>query len=157
MADIEKELGPLLDNYNKKFEEKMTKRQEQVKDDQDFKNVFNQLVEDVIRPEMNKYCQLLEKKGLRSILHESGHQVILSFTYKEAAFSEFITSILPYLELRIENRKISIYESKFDPSGLGCSAREGIYEINQITKSFIKEKLSSFLKSLFKRKGSLRL
>jgi hypothetical protein len=57
--------------------------------------------------------------------------------------------IIPAIKSQAENRKISIYENKFGPSGSGCSGREGTYETYQITKFFVKEKLSNFFKSLF--------
>ena len=52
MEDIDKEVGALLDNYNKKFEETKINRQERLKENQDFKNTFNQLAESVIKHDM---------------------------------------------------------------------------------------------------------
>jgi hypothetical protein len=102
---------------------------------------------------MNKYCQFLGRKGFRtSIFHEPGHQVmVLSFSYKESSYPE----IAPALKFAAENRKISIYESKFGPSGSGCSGKEGTYETYQITESFVEEKLSNFFKSLLDKEWHL--
>ena len=102
---------------------------------------------------MNKFSLLLSEKGFRcSIFHEAGHQIgfiTMSLIYKKLAYTELIPPIPPQIKFRIENRKVSINESKFDPSGLGCSVVEGTYEIHQITETFVKEKLSNFFKSLF--------
>ena len=75
----------------------------------------------------------------------------MSLSYKKLAHTEFFPPILPQIKFRIENRKISINESKFDPSGLGCSVVEGTYETHQITESFINSKIMDFLISLFNR------
>ena len=41
MEGIEEELGPLLDCYSKIFEETNAKRQDQLNENQNFKNAFN--------------------------------------------------------------------------------------------------------------------
>ena len=163
MEDIDKEVGALLDNYNKKFEETKINRQERLKENQDFKNTFNQLAESVIKHEMTKYVQLLEKKGfITSIFHETGHQIgsiTLIFSYRGSSYPEFIPPIIPVLKPALkfatQNRKISVYENKFGPSGSGCSSKEGTYETYQITESFVMEKLSNFFKSLLDKEWSL--
>ena len=102
---------------------------------------------------MNKYAQLLDKKGFRSsIFHESGHQIGLCFSYKKSSYSEFIPPLIPTLKFAAENGKVSVYEYKFGPSGFGYSSKEGSYETDQITASFVEEKLSNFFKSLFDKK-----
>jgi hypothetical protein len=160
MEHIDKELGTLLDNYLEKFEVSQLSRQKQLKENQHFKNDFNKLVENVIIPEMNHYYTFLEDRGIgaaiirSSLLHEAGHQgqsIILSFSYKKSLYHEFTLLISPSIKVVTENRKIAIYENKFDASGVGCCAREGVYETSQITESFVKEKLSNFFKTLFKR------
>jgi hypothetical protein len=154
MEDIDEELGALLDNYNNKFEGS-GENHKRLEENQAIRNAFNELVENVIRPGMNKFSLLLSKKGFRcSILHEAGHQIgsiTMSLNYKKLAYTEFISAIPPQIKFRIENMKISINESKFDPSGLGCSVVEGTYDIHQITESFINSKLKDFLISLFNR------
>ena len=74
MEDIDKELAALLDQYNNKFEGSV-ENHKRLEENQDIKNAFNELVENVIRPGMNKFSLLLSKKGFRcSIFHEAGHQ-----------------------------------------------------------------------------------
>jgi hypothetical protein len=158
MEDIEKDLGPLIDNYIKKYEESNPKTEEWSNENENFKYTFNQLVENVIRPEMYEFYQFLDNKGFKSsIFHECGHQagsitglISLSFSYKESS-NEFAPAILPALKvgIKLPGRKISISESKFDPSGFGCTTLEGTYDIDEITRSFVKEKLSKFFKTLF--------
>jgi valyl-tRNA synthetase len=141
MEDVEKELGPLFDNYIKKYENSKVKRYNQLSKNLNFKSVFNQLVKNVIEPVMHKYNELVKKKGFTtSISHEAGHQVTLRFTVEKSLDSE----LLPAIKFVAENRKISIYENKFDPYGLGCTSKEGTYETYQITESFVNEKLSKF-------------
>ena len=160
MGGIEEQLGPLLDSYSK-FEESNAKRQDQLRENQNFKNAFNQLAENIIRPEMNKYAQILDKKGFRSsIFHETGHQIghlamSLSFSYGKPLYSDFTPPLIPALKFAAENGKISVYENKFGPSGLSCSGKEGSYETYQITASFVEEKLLNFFKSLFDKKWDL--
>jgi hypothetical protein len=102
MEDIEKELGPLIDNYIKRVEESTAKREKRSIENENFKNKFDQLVENVIRPEMYKISQLLVKRGFTSsILHESGHQVgsiTLRFSYKESSSNEFIPALYPLVK-----------------------------------------------------------
>jgi hypothetical protein len=56
------ELGSLLDYYNNKFEGSR-ENHKRLEENQDIKNTFNELVENVIRPGMNKFSLLLAKKG----------------------------------------------------------------------------------------------
>lgn len=158
MEAIEKKLGPLIDNYIQKSGERAAKIQEWSKENEDFKNTFNQLVESVIRPEMYKVYQLLDNKGFKSsIFHESGHQVGsivgligLSLSYKDSS-NEFVPSMFPTLRvgIKLPERKVFISESKFDACGFGCTTLEGTYEIDEITGTFVKEKLSNFFNTLF--------
>jgi hypothetical protein len=60
-------------------------------------------------------------------------------------------ALIPSLKFVAENRKIAIYENKFDASGLGSSGKEGAYETYQITESFVSDKLSNFFKTSFNR------
>jgi hypothetical protein len=154
MEDIDTELGALLDNYNNKFE-KSGENHKRLEENQDIKNAFNALIENVIRPGMNKFSLMLSKKGFRcTIFHEAGHQIgsiTMSLNYKKLDYTEIIPPVPPQIKFRIVNRQISITESKFDPSGLGCSVAEGTYGIHQITESFINGKLKDFLISLFNR------
>jgi hypothetical protein len=161
MEDLVKELGPLIDNYVKKFEGSKVKKRDQLNENEGFKNRFTQLVENIIMPQMNKYYTLFEDGGFgvaiirTNILHEAGHQIqpiiSLTFSYKKSSYSEFIQAAVPSLWFVAENRKIAIYENKFDNSGLGSSGKEGAYEANQITESFVRDKISNFFKTLFNK------
>ena len=146
MEDIENELGHLIDKYIKKYEESQQKNQEGLKENE---HIFNQLVENTIEPVMSKYSKLVKKKGfITSILHEAGHQ-LLSVTLRMYYKKPLNSTLLPAIKFVLENRKISIYENKFDPFGLGCSVIEGTYENYQITESFVDDKVSKFLTALF--------
>jgi hypothetical protein len=146
MEDIENELGHLIDKYIKKYEESQQKNQEGLKENE---HIFNQLVENTIEPVMSKYSKLVKKKGfITSILHEAGHQ-LLSVTLRMYYKKPLNSTLLPAIKFVWENRKISIYENKFDPFGLGCSVIEGTYENYQITESFVDDKVSKFLTALF--------
>jgi hypothetical protein len=90
--------------------------------------------------------------------HQNG-SITLSFSYKKSSYSEPILSVIPLLKPALkfvsENKKITIYEKKFGPSGSGSSGKEGTYEPYQINESFVKEKLSNFFKSLFDKEWHL--
>lgn len=43
MEDLEKELGPLIDNYVKKYEGSKVKKREQLNENEEFKNRFTQI------------------------------------------------------------------------------------------------------------------
>ena len=53
MEDIDKELGALLDQYNNKFEGSV-ENHKRLEENQDIKNAFNDLVENVIQPGLFK-------------------------------------------------------------------------------------------------------
>jgi hypothetical protein len=156
MEDIEKELGPLLDNYNKKYEEFKNDSERKVKETNEFEGQFKTLINTVIRPEMEKYKQLLDKRGFSSLIKvepEHGFEnkspkISLTFSYKKT--KSYATSH-PSITFSADGKTIRMYENKFDPGGSGGSGERGSFEINQITPELVREKLNDFLRSLFSR------
>ena len=55
MEDLEKELGPLIENFQNLVKDAKSKRLESLREDEDFKKEFNQLSKDVIEPVMRKF------------------------------------------------------------------------------------------------------
>ena len=158
MEEVDKEIGTLLDNYIKKLEESKSNSQEQSIENQHLDNDFNRLGENVIIPVMNKYYTVFRDRGFGAVIIREGvtfpdepprQSIVFSFNQKKSPNSEFMPPVLPALKFVEENKKIAIYENKFDASGLGCCTKEGVYEIHQITEPFVNGKLSDFFKSFF--------
>lgn len=115
------------------------------------------MVENVIIPEINKYYLVFENTGSVLLYYVPPvyytkwdmKPIALSFSLNKSSYSEFMPSLIPSLKFVAENKKITIYENKFDASGLGRATLEGTYDIDEISGTFVKEKLSNFFKALF--------
>jgi hypothetical protein len=157
MEDIEKELGPLLDTYNKKYEENKVTKQKKSEEIDDLKDRFNKLIEDVIKPEMNKFKGLLEKKGLTSSItvepqnewekKQKDPSITFSFNYRNSSHS----SKPPSITFLGGSRTIDMFHQKWAPHGSGSAGKEESFNIDEITGDFIRSKMMGFFKELFDR------
>ena len=66
MEDLEKELGPLIENFQNLVKDAKSKKLESLREDEDFKEEFNQLSKDVIEPVMRKFESYLDSKDVNS-------------------------------------------------------------------------------------------
>ena len=156
MEDIEKELGPLLDNYNQKYEEEKGNKEKEKQDSDDFKTAFRKLIENTIKPEMEKYKEFLKKKGLSaSIIVEPEYpseikdpKISFTFAYKHISRSQ---TSHPSISFSASDNKITKYEMNYEPTGSGSSGDRGNYDIDQVTPSFVHKILNDFLKGLFSK------
>jgi len=63
MEDLERELGPLVDEFNKKVSDIKTEDEDKQKRQDQLKNNFGNLTNDIIKPVMNQFKTFLENKG----------------------------------------------------------------------------------------------
>ena len=66
MKDLEKELGPLIENFQNLLKDAKTKKIDSLREDEDLKKEFNQLSKDVIEPVMRKFESYLKSKEVIS-------------------------------------------------------------------------------------------
>ncbi len=66
MEDLEKELGPLIENFQNLVKDAREKKLDSLREDEDFKKEFNQLSKDVIEPMMRKFESYLKSKDVNS-------------------------------------------------------------------------------------------
>lgn len=143
MSEIEKELDPVLDQFKKKREEIMDKRQK----DQDayiaLRNEFRDLLKTIVYPVMVEYVQYLDSKGEE-------------FMYSRVN----IHKILPLIEFRIDffsfpdfSRSAEIIFSRKDDKvkiveqGYKSANKEMLLERSELTTDFVTKKLAEFIKS----------
>ena len=69
MEDLEKELGPLIENFQNLVKDAKSKKLESLREDEYLKKEFNQLSKDVIEPVMRKFESYLESKDVNSSVH----------------------------------------------------------------------------------------
>jgi hypothetical protein len=64
VEDLEKELGPLIENFQNLVKDAKAKKLDSLREDEDFKKEFNQLSKDVIEPMMRKFESYLKSKDV---------------------------------------------------------------------------------------------
>ena len=69
MEDLEKELGPLIENFQNLVKDAKAKKLDSLREDEDLKNEFNKLSQHVIEPVMRKFESYLESKDVNSSVH----------------------------------------------------------------------------------------
>ena len=62
MEDLEKELGPLIENFQNLVKDAKAKKLDSLREDEDLKKEFNKLSKDVIEPVMRKFESYLRVK-----------------------------------------------------------------------------------------------
>ena len=66
MKDLEKELGPLIENFQNLLKTARAKKLDSLREDEDLENEFNKLSMDVIEPVMRKFVSYLKSKDVNS-------------------------------------------------------------------------------------------
>ena len=66
MEDLEKELGPLIENFQNLLKDAKARKLYSLREDEDLKNEFNELSQHVIEPVMRKFESYLESKDVNS-------------------------------------------------------------------------------------------
>jgi hypothetical protein len=69
VEDLEKELGPLIENFQDLVKDAKAKKLDSLREDEDLKNEFNKLSQHVIEPVMRKFESYLESKDVNSSVH----------------------------------------------------------------------------------------
>lgn len=140
MSDIEKELGPILEEFNKSIEteearelrEKLIARYKR----------FKTLVSDMIVPTMSEYAHYLNERGqtARVITHWRFFDVTFEIHGNELRTHGYIG----ILEFSQANDRIKVVEHiRGDPTN-------EIYNEDQITTELVKNKVISFIKNYYK-------
>ena len=66
MKDLEKELGPLIENFQNLLKDAKAKKIDSLREDEVLKKEFNKLSKDVIEPVMRKFESYLKSKDVSS-------------------------------------------------------------------------------------------
>jgi phosphoenolpyruvate carboxylase len=69
VEDLEKELGPLIKNFQNLVKDAKAKKLDSLREDEDLKKEFNELSQHVIEPVMRKFESYLESKDVNSSVH----------------------------------------------------------------------------------------
>lgn len=152
MKDLEKELGPLIENFQNLFKNAKAKNIDSLRENEDLKKEFNKLSMDVIEPVMRKFASYLKSKNVNSsvsiqseIVGEKDPSIQFSLHFKLTHESRY-----PSIKFSLSGEKISIQEDRLITKGeVRQALRPEYYEKEQITADFINERLMRLIKSCF--------
>lgn len=152
MKDLEKELGPLIENFQNLFKNAKEKNIDSLRENEDLKKEFNKLSMDVIEPVMRKFASYLKSKNVNSsvsiqseIVGEKDPSIQFSLHFKLTHESRY-----PSIKFSLSGEKISIREDRLITKGeVRQALRPEYYDKEQITVDFINERLMRLIKSCF--------
>jgi hypothetical protein len=152
VEDLEKELGPLIENFQNLVRDAKAKKLDSLRDDEDFKKEFNQLSKDVIEPVMRKFESYLQSKDVNSsvniqsqIVAGKNPSIEFSLHFKLTHESKY-----PNIKFSSSGERISIQEDGLMAKGeVRQDMMPEYYDKEEITEEFIKERLIRLIKSCF--------
>ena len=152
MEDFEKELGPLIENFQNLMKDAKAKKLNALRENEDLKKEFNKLSQQVIEPVMRKCERYLASKDVNSSVHThseivAGKNPSIEFTLHLKLTHE---SKYPNIKFSLSGEKISVQEDRLMTTGeVKQDLTPEYYDKEQITEEFIKERLIRLIKSCF--------
>jgi hypothetical protein len=152
VEDLEKELGPLIENFQNLVKDAKAKKLDSLREDEDLKKEFNKLLQHVIEPVMRKFESYLASKNVNSSVHIQSETVAGKNPSVEFSLHLKLTheSKYPNIKFTLSGEKISVQEDRLRTKG---EVRQDMppqyYDKEQITEEFIKERLIRLIKSCF--------
>jgi hypothetical protein len=152
VEDLEKELGPLIENFQNLVRDAKEKKLDSLREDEDFKKEFNQLLKGVIEPVMRKFESYLQSKDVNSsvniqsqIVAGKNPSIEFSLHFKLTHESKY-----PNIKFSSSGERISIEEDGLMAKGeVRQDMMPEYYDKEEITEEFIKERLIRLIKSCF--------
>ena len=150
MEDLEKELGPLIENFQKLLKDAKAKKLDSLREDEDLKKEFNNLSQHVIEPVMRKFESYLESKDVNSSVHiqseiAAGKNPSIEFSLHLKLTHE---SRYPNIKFSLSGEKISVQEDRLmSKDEVRQYMIPEFYDKEQITEEYIKERLIRLIKS----------
>ena len=150
--DLEKELGPLIENFQNLVKNARAKKLDSLREDEDLKKDFNKLSKDVIEPVMRKFENYLKSKDVNSGVNVQSEIVAGKYPSIEFSLHFKLThqSRYPNIKFSSLGEKISIQEVRLMTEGEDRQDMTPEYYYKEhITEEFIKERLIRLIKSCF--------
>lgn len=152
MEDLDKELGPLIENFRNLVKEAKEKKLDALRDDEDLKNEFNEMSRRVIEPTMRKFENYLASKDVNSsvdiqseVVGEKNPSIGFNLHLKLTHQSRF-----PNIKFSLSGEKISVQEERLmTKGGVNQDTILQYYDKQVITEEFVKERLMRLIKSCF--------
>ncbi len=152
MEDLDKELGPLIENFRNLVKEAKEKKLDALRDDEDLKNEFNEMSRRVIEPAMRKFENYLASKDVNSsvdiqseVVGEKNPSIGFNLHLKLTHESRF-----PNIKFSLSGEKISVQEDRLMTKGeVNQDTILQYYDKQVITEEFVKERLMRLIKSCF--------
>jgi hypothetical protein len=152
VEDLEKELGPLIENFQNLVKDAKAKKIDSLREDEDFKKEFNQLSMDVIQPMMRKFESYLKSKDVNSSVNIQSQNVAGKNPSIEFSLHFKLTheSRYPNIKFSSSGKKISFQEERLMAKGeVRQDMMPEYYDKEQVTEEFVKERLIRLIKSCF--------
>jgi hypothetical protein len=152
VEDLDKELGPLIENFRNLVKEAKEKKLDALRDDEDLKNEFNEMSRRVIEPAMRKFENYLASKDVNSsvdiqseVVGEKNPSIGFNLHLKLTHQSRF-----PNIKFSLSGEKISVQEDRLMTKGeVNQDMILQYYDKEVITEEFVKERLMRLIKSCF--------
>ena len=152
MEDLEKELGTLIENFQKLVKDAKAKKLDSLREDEDLKKEFNNLSQHVIEPVMRKFESYLESKDVNSSVHIQSEIAVGKNPSIEFSLHLKLTheSRYPNIKFSLSGEKISVRDDRLmSKDEVRQDMIPEFYDKEQITEEFIKERLVRLIKSCF--------
>jgi hypothetical protein len=152
VEDLEKELGPLIENFQNLVKDAKAKKLDALREDEDLKKEFNRLSQHVIEPVMRKFESYLASKDVNSSVHIQSE--IVAGKNPSVKFSLHLKltheSKYPNVKFSLSGEKISVQEERLmTVDEVRQDLTPEYYDKEQITEEFIKERIIRLIKSCF--------
>ncbi|MDW0208793.1 MAG: hypothetical protein QOC42_03225, partial [Nitrososphaeraceae archaeon] len=141
MEDLEKELGPLIENFQNLVKDAKAKKLHSLREDEDSKKEFSKLSQHVIEPVMRKFESYLESKDVNSSVHIQSQIVAGKNPSIEFSLHFKLTheSRYPNIKFSSSGKKISFQEERLMAKGeVRQDMMPEYYDKEQVTEEFVK-------------------
>jgi hypothetical protein len=152
VEDLEKELGPLIENFQNLVKDAKAKKLHSLREDEDSKKEFTKLSQHVIEPVMRKFESYLESKDVNSSVQIQSQTVAGKNPSIEFNLHLKLTheSRYPNIKFSSSGEKISVQEDRLMTKGeVSQDTIPEYYDKELITEEFVKERLIRLIKSCF--------
>ena len=140
MSDIEKELGPILEDLNRSVEAEEAKKLREAFITRHER--FKTLVSDIINPAMSEYARYLNERGQTAQINI--HWRFFDITFEIHGNDSRTQGYIGILEFSQANDKIKVVEQ------IRGDSIDKIYNEDQITMELVKNRVINFIKDFYK-------
>ncbi len=150
MSDVNKEIDSILENFNKKSEERAAEANKQREGHMARSERFKKLINDIIQPTMTTYVKYINSKGQKG--QTAGFDLNRHFfdiAFEIRGTDGQAIGYVGALRFSQKDDKIAIVEEIRGSTKVRASRTEELCEDKDITEEFVKSKILSITKKFY--------